>query len=421
MSDNEIEDGECTNSDTDNDELCHQDSRPAPINLYRNIPGHRPQIPQITINSEDSDSSEDESPSELKRARSNPIKCDAQGTGGVEVPFINPLLSNESMCVDYNPGNSTRKKNNIWSSVITEQVLSQEIQTFTVNKSLASCRDVETYDFTKAKEDSRPNVEVVPEVNNDDIFEDVEIDKDGKGNLHGSRKRKSNFGKKRNKITPKHEKLDVNVSRSVQQIVSSITNNLLEPKVELFTRIVETIGSDAALRLYNMTVDVEEAGGMLTNDGYRRRTAGGVFIQLLKTDSSVTKEMINSIFEQNHLEWKKNLREKRKIKKAARKKWKKQQKQKKIDIDRPETPGEELDGLNSVDSNNEFDAADLIDRPATPEPKDVSSDSQGLDEDAEEEDDIATAIQKAKEAILRRQEKLAQEQMEEHLNSIYHI
>uniref|UniRef100_A0A2C9LGF1 Phosphorylated adapter RNA export protein n=1 Tax=Biomphalaria glabrata TaxID=6526 RepID=A0A2C9LGF1_BIOGL len=404
--DNDIEDGECTDSDSDG--IFHQEPSPAPVNLYSNKPGYRPQIPQIKINSDNS-SSDDDDLSDLKRSRSFHTENHASDSNVKEVPFINPLLSNDSS--DFKPCNYKRRKNNVWGSVITEQVLSQDLKTFSVYK---SDRNVETYDYTKAKEDLRPTVEPMPDDVKDDIFADVEVEKeDTLRSEYGSRKRKNHFYKKKTVKLNKLVKLEETAGVSIQELVSSITSNLSEPKLDLFTRIVETIGCGEALRLYNLTVDVEEEGGMFTNDGFRRRTPGGVFIQLLKSDASIPEEKVKPIFEKDELEWKQILREKRKIKKAARNRWKKQQK-KKLKVERADSPGEELEALNSIDSNTECDVSDVIERPSTPEPKDDSSDEV----DEEEEEDIATAIQKAKEAIMRKQAKLSQEQMETQLKCV---
>lgn len=86
-----------------------------------------------------------------------------------------------------------------------------------------------------------------------------------------------------------------------------------------------------------------------------------------------------------------------------------------MDIERPETPmppvdsGEPLDVLEEGDQDDFDDleigdALDFPERPATPEPKDDSS--NGEDEEEEEIDDnedIALVIAKAKAAILKRQ------------------
>ena len=46
--------------------------------------------------------------------------------------------------------------------------------------------------------------------------------------------------------------------------------------------IVEIVGVDVALDLFNKTKDIESKGGMMIKNGERRRTPGGVFMQLLR-------------------------------------------------------------------------------------------------------------------------------------------
>lgn len=46
--------------------------------------------------------------------------------------------------------------------------------------------------------------------------------------------------------------------------------------------IVEIVGVEVALDLFNKTKDIESKGGMMIKNGERRRTPGGVFMQLLR-------------------------------------------------------------------------------------------------------------------------------------------
>ena len=48
-------------------------------------------------------------------------------------------------------------------------------------------------------------------------------------------------------------------------------------------------------------------------NGTRRRTPGGVYIELLKSDGSIPQDVISSIFEKEDMEWKMQLKEKRKM------------------------------------------------------------------------------------------------------------
>ena len=85
-----------------------------------------------------------------------------------------------------------------------------------------------------------------------------------------------------------------------------------------------------------------------------------------------------------------------------------------MDLDRPDSPpqAEDLEVFNVLGSTNDLEASDFPERPATPEPKDDSSDGQAEDdedddddgEEEDENDDISVAIAKAKAAILKNRE-----------------
>jgi len=57
---------------------------------------------------------------------------------------------------------------------------------------------------------------------------------------------------------------------------------LQEPKVPLLRQVLRTLGQDRCAALLADTLTSEANGGMLTKDGTRRRTPGGVFFQLVK-------------------------------------------------------------------------------------------------------------------------------------------
>ena len=84
-----------------------------------------------------------------------------------------------------------------------------------------------------------------------------------------------------------------------------------------------------------------------------------------------------------------------------------------MDLDRPETPTppEDFEVGEILDGSNDFDVSDLPERPATPEPKDDSSD--GGSEESEEEEDISVAIAKAKAALLKKQREMAAAHVQE--------
>lgn len=416
----ELEEGECSGSDG-GEELLDGPNLPLDQSYNRknsdSMYRQSTQIPQIVINSdESSNDSLEEYPSFHKRSK-NLFQTNSHSE---HAPFVNPLLSKTTS--DKLMESGRKRKNNVWSSVISEQVLSQNVKSFGMENSSLRMdeRDVESYDFTKAKEDERPDLDIDlnEDTSKDDIFSGV-VDLEKEVRRHENRKRKRNAKErigKRSYDKNKLRKLGVSENDTNQNVVKAIADGLSEPKVDLITRIVDGIGKSKAIQLYYMTEDVEDAGGMMIKNGSRRRTPGGVYIELLKTDESISQDIISSIFEKEDMEWRMQLKEKRKMKKAIRKK-NKRTKAQHMDLDRPESPpqAEDLEVFNVLGSATDLEASDFPERPATPEPKDDSSDGQAEEDDNEEEDeeddDISVAIAKAKAAILKKQRELAKNAM----------
>src|SRR4051794_14331484 len=64
--------------------------------------------------------------------------------------------------------------------------------------------------------------------------------------------------------------------------VETLAEILQEPKVPLLRQVLRTLGPDRCAAILADTLQCEANGGMLTKDGTRRRTPGGVFFQLVK-------------------------------------------------------------------------------------------------------------------------------------------
>ena len=64
--------------------------------------------------------------------------------------------------------------------------------------------------------------------------------------------------------------------------VEKLAEILQEPKVPLLRQVLRTLGQDRTAAVLADTLTCEANGGMLTKDGTRRRTPGGVFFQLVK-------------------------------------------------------------------------------------------------------------------------------------------
>ena len=64
--------------------------------------------------------------------------------------------------------------------------------------------------------------------------------------------------------------------------VEKLAEILQEPQVPLLRQALRTFGPERTVAVLTDTLQCEAQGGMLTKDGSRRRTPGGVFFQLVK-------------------------------------------------------------------------------------------------------------------------------------------
>jgi PHAX RNA-binding domain len=64
--------------------------------------------------------------------------------------------------------------------------------------------------------------------------------------------------------------------------VAKLVQALQESNTDLLTKVLRTLGQDRCRAILAETLTREAHGGMLTKDGTRRRTPGGVFFQLVK-------------------------------------------------------------------------------------------------------------------------------------------
>jgi len=64
--------------------------------------------------------------------------------------------------------------------------------------------------------------------------------------------------------------------------VDTLVEALQEPNRPLLTQVLRTLGPDRTRAVLTETLTCEANGGMLTKDGTRRRTLGGVFFQLAR-------------------------------------------------------------------------------------------------------------------------------------------
>ncbi len=72
-----------------------------------------------------------------------------------------------------------------------------------------------------------------------------------------------------------------NVNTVAWEIARQLGETQQQPVVQI-RRTIRIMGEETAVDLLRQTLEVEAQGGMLTNDGTRRRTPGGVYFHLLK-------------------------------------------------------------------------------------------------------------------------------------------
>jgi len=64
--------------------------------------------------------------------------------------------------------------------------------------------------------------------------------------------------------------------------VATLVQTLQEPNTDLLTQVLRVLGQARCAAILADTLTCEASGGMLTKDGTRRRTPGGVFFQLVR-------------------------------------------------------------------------------------------------------------------------------------------
>lgn len=96
-------------------------------------------------------------------------------------------------------------------------------------------------------------------------------------------------------MSKQYTKTEEKVSSDVlRETTAAIAKQLNEPAVERLRWLVAYLGPKVALEVMDDTLKIEEQGGMLVQDGSRRRTPGGIFFSLVK--KGVNKEDRRKLF-----------------------------------------------------------------------------------------------------------------------------
>ncbi|XP_011946085.1 PREDICTED: phosphorylated adapter RNA export protein [Cercocebus atys] len=197
-----------------------------------------------------------------------------------------------------------KKINNIWGAVLQEQnqdAVATELGILGMEGTIDRSRQSETYNYLLAKKLRRESQEHTKDL-------DKELDEymhggkkmgskeeeNGQGHLKRKRPVKDRLGN-RPEMNYKG-RYEITEEDSQEKVADEISFRLQEPKKDLIARVVRIIGNKKAIELLMETAEVEQNGGLFIMNGSRRRTPGGVFLNLLKNTPSISEEQIKDIF-----------------------------------------------------------------------------------------------------------------------------
>ncbi|KAF5901943.1 phosphorylated adapter RNA export protein, partial [Clarias magur] len=198
-------------------------------------------------------------------------------------------------------GGSGRKVNNIWGSVVQEQnqeAVAAELGIMGMEAGVTmDSRQSETYNYLLARklmEKERQEEEQGMETMLDKQLEEYMQHGGQEEKCDGHLKRKRSV---KERLGPKAEmdikgRYEITVDDPEDKVIDEIAHRLKEPKKELIERVVNVIGTKKAIELLSETATIEQNGGLYTVDGSRRRTPGGVYLNLLKNTPSITHDQV---------------------------------------------------------------------------------------------------------------------------------
>ncbi|KAK2858722.1 hypothetical protein Q5P01_003342 [Channa striata] len=206
-----------------------------------------------------------------------------------------------------------RKVNNIWGSVVQEQcqdAITAELGIFGMEGEVSmSSRNVETYNFVLARKIMEKERELERQSKDggevkmlDAQLEEYMKDRGSDERAGGDAKRKRPA---KERLGPRSEmdikgRYEITEDDPEDKVADEIAYRLQEPKKDLIVRVVKAVGAKKAIELLGETATLEENGGVYTMDGSRRRTPGGVYLNLLKNTPSISKAQIRQIFFEEH-------------------------------------------------------------------------------------------------------------------------
>ncbi|KAL6037146.1 hypothetical protein STEG23_022988 [Scotinomys teguina] len=196
--------------------------------------------------------------------------------------------------------NGGKKVNNIWGAVLQEQnqdAVAFELGILGMEGTIDKSRQSETYNYLLAKKLKRESQEYRKELDKDldeymhgDKKPGAKEEENGQGHLKRKRPVKDRLG---NRLEMNYKgRYEITEDDSQEKVADEIAFRLQEPKKDLIARVVRIIGTKKAIELLMETAEVEQNGGLFIMNGSRRRTPGGVFLNLLKNTPSISEEQI---------------------------------------------------------------------------------------------------------------------------------
>lgn len=263
--------------------------------------GYRNTVKRISSDSEEDSDKEEKFATivSLKRSQESEL---------VDMVVEKPVQESVQQC---NPVTKKRKVNNIWASVISENLLTDDLgqcELRTEGKYQKN-RDVESYDYTRKALDTRPSIrreDLSPEPNSSEISI---TDLEPKGlDLPPEPPSKKKF------------KMSCKKNES-EKVAKEIASKLQEPKESIIYRAVRVLGKQKMLEFFHMVEDIEQSGGIYIMSGTRRRTPGGVLFYLIKR-ASIEESIKHFIFEEDRQHYNNCYKQKKKAHKKMHDKFK---------------------------------------------------------------------------------------------------
>ncbi|XP_021121912.1 phosphorylated adapter RNA export protein isoform X1 [Heterocephalus glaber] len=195
-----------------------------------------------------------------------------------------------------------KKVNNIWGAVLQEQnqdAVATELGILGMEGNIDKSRQSETYNYLLAKKLKRESEEFTKELDKelDDYMHSdkkpgSKEEENGQGHLKRKRPVRDRLG---DRLEMNYKgRYEITEEDSQEKVADEISFRLQEPKKDLIARVVRIIGNKKAIELLMETAEVEQNGGLFIMNGSRRRTPGGVFLNLLKNTPSISEEQIKA-------------------------------------------------------------------------------------------------------------------------------